>query len=262
MPRFSFRTAAPIAALLAIGLAIGVPRATGAEEITVFAAASLTNAMADIEARYEATTGDAVTVSLAGSSALARQIIEGAPADIFISANSEWMDEVERVGLVEEGTRVDLLRNELVLIAHGLRAPAVEIGPDMDLAALLGDGKLAMALTNAVPAGIYGKEALESLGQWSAVEDKVVQSDNVRTALRLVAAGEAPYGIVYASDARAEPDVTVVGTFPEDSHQPIIYPAAGLKGEDRPAVDRFLEFLKGPEAKAAFERQGFQTLAE
>lgn len=238
------------------------PARAGAEEVTVFAAASLANAMAEIETRFEAAGDRDVTVSLAGSSALARQILAGAPADIFVSANPGWMDEVEAAGLVEAGTRVDLLGNALVLVAHGDDAAGVEIGPGTDLAGLLGEGRLAMALVDAVPAGIYGRAALEALGLWDGVEGRVAQSDNVRTALRLVAAGEAPYGIVYATDAVAEDGVSVVGTFPSGTHPPIVYPAADLATRDTAAEAEFMDFLQGPEARAAFERQGFAVIGE
>ncbi|MEN9063525.1 molybdate ABC transporter substrate-binding protein [Ponticoccus litoralis] len=242
--------------------AAALPLAAHAEEINVFAAASLTNALAEIETNFEAATGHDLVISLAGSSALARQIQQGALVDIFISANPGWMDALEADGLVEAGTRFDLLRNSIVLIAAGADAAPVEIGADMDLAALLGDGHLAMALVDSVPAGIYGKASLEALGQWGAVEGRVAQADNVRAALAFVAAGEAPYGIVYATDAAAQDRVTVVGTFPADSHPPIVYPAGDLANRDFPAETEFLDYLRGPEARAAFERQGFVVVSE
>ncbi|MCR8549122.1 molybdate ABC transporter substrate-binding protein [Salipiger sp. P9] len=250
------------AAGLALSLAALAPGAASADEITVFAAASMTNALAEIEQGFEAASGHDLVVSLAGSSALARQIQQGAPADIFVSANPGWMDTLEADGLVEPGTRFDLLNNAIVLIAHGADAAPVEIGPDTDLAGLLGEGRLAMALVDAVPAGIYGKASLESLGLWESVAPQVAQSDNVRAALALVATGEAPYGIVYATDAAAEDSVSVVGTFPADSHPPIVYPAADLANRDFPAETEFLDYLRGAEARAAFERQGFVVVAE
>jgi molybdate transport system substrate-binding protein len=201
-----------------------------AEDVVVFAAASLKNALDAVAADFQTATGNTVTISYAGSNQLAKQIIEGAPADIFISAAVNWMDEVEKAGLVVPDTREDLLGNTLVLIAHGKDVAPVEIGPGFDLKALLGDGKLSMAMVDSVPAGQYGKESLEKLGVWSAVEGSVAQSENVRAALALVSTGEAPYGVVYASDAISDETVTVVGTFPEDSHKPIIYPAALLTG--------------------------------
>ncbi len=249
-------------AAVALSVVLAGPSGARADEITVFAAASMANAMAEIEERFEAATGHDVAVSLAGSSALARQIQQGAPADIFISANPGWMDRLEADGLIEDGMRFDLLNNSIVLIAAGSDAAPVEIGPEMDLAGLLGDGRLAMAFVDAVPAGIYGKAALESLGLWQDVAGQVAQADNVRAALAFVATGEAPYGIVYATDAVAEDGVTVVGTFPAETHPPIVYPAADLAGRDFPAEAEFLEYLRGPEARAAFERQGFVVVGQ
>jgi molybdate transport system substrate-binding protein len=242
-----------------LALAVVLPAAAEAETVTVFAAASLTTAMAQIERSFEAATGHDLVVSLAGSSSLSRQIQQGAPADIFISANTAWMDTIEADGLVEPGTRTDLLGNSLVLVAHG-EAPSAEIGPDLDLKGLLGDGRLAMALVEAVPAGIYGKAALESLDLWRGVAPMVAQTDNVRAALVLVATGEAPYGIVYATDAAAEEAVTVIGTFPAETHPPIVYPVADLATRDTEAEADFLDYLRGAEARAIFEAQGFTVL--
>ncbi|MFC4671806.1 molybdate ABC transporter substrate-binding protein [Seohaeicola nanhaiensis] len=244
----------------ALALLVSGATAASADQITVFAAASLTNALAEIEQTFEAETGHDLSISLAGSSALARQIQAGAPADVFISANADWMDRLEADGLLEPGTRFDLLTNAIVLIAHSTDAPKAGIGPD--LPALLGDGRLAMALVDSVPAGIYGKAALEHLGLWDAVAPQVAQTDNVRAALALVATGEAPYGIVYATDAAAEDDVSVVATFPADSHPPIVYPAAELTNRDTPAIAEFFAYLRGAEARAAFERQGFVVVAK
>lgn len=253
----------PAALLLAATLSLTTgPGAARADDVLVFAAASLKNAMDEIAPAFEAATGDKLVVSLAGSSALARQIQAGAPADLFISANKNWMDTLEADGLVQSGTRVDLLANSIVLIAHGKDSSPVEISPALDLGALVGEGRLAMALVDAVPAGVYGKAALESLGLWESVSPKVAQADNVRAALALVAAGEAPYGIVYATDAAAEDDVTVVGTFPADSHPPIVYPAAVMAQSGKPAAAAALAYLRGPDARAAFEKQGFVVLGE
>ncbi|WP_207102020.1 molybdate ABC transporter substrate-binding protein [Paracoccus shandongensis] len=228
-----------------------------AEDVTVFAAASLKNALDEVAAGFTRDTGNRVTISYAGSNALAKQIIEGAPADVFISASDEWMDEVEKAGLVRD--RADLLGNRLVLVAHGDGKP-VAMSADTDLAAMLDGGKLAMALVDSVPAGQYGKAALESLGLWDDVGAEVAQSDNVRAALALVATGEAPYGIVYATDAAAEDDVTVAGEFPADSHPPITYPAALLAGADD--ADRaFYDALSDDAADAIFARHGF-TVAD
>ena len=248
------------AATLALGVGAMAATVASGDEVTVFAAASLATALAEIETGFEAATGHDLVVSLAGSSALARQIQQGAPADIFISASADWMDRVEADGLVEPGTRFDLLGNSIVLVGHGPDARPVDIGPDLDLAGLLGEDRLAMALVDSVPAGVYGKAALESLGLWDAVAAQVAQADNVRAALAFVAAGEAPYGIVYATDAAAESRVSVVGTFPAGSHPPIVYPVADLATRDTPAEAAFLGYLRGAEARAAFERQGFAVL--
>lgn len=247
----------PGIACLGLVLALQLPVAAGADTVTVFAAASLATALGDVEAGFEAATDHDLVVSLAGSSALARQIQQGAPADVFISANTDWMDVLEAEGLLTPGTRADLLRNSLVLIAHGTEAAPVDLEPGLDLPGLLGDGRLAMALVDAVPAGIYGKAALETFGLWEGVAAQVAQSDNVRAALALVAVGEAPFGIVYATDARAEDRVSVVGAFPPDSHPPIVYPVAGLAGREGDGTAAFLAYLRGAAARAAFERQGF-----
>ncbi|THD84753.1 molybdate ABC transporter substrate-binding protein [Aliigemmobacter aestuarii] len=231
-----------------------------AEEVVVFAAASMKTALDEIAADFEATTGHDVTISYAGSGQLARQIIEGAPADIFISAAADWMDAVAKAGLLADGTRTDILGNSLVLVAHGTGAEPVEIGRDLDLAGHLGEGRLAMALVDAVPAGQYGKAALESLGLWSQVETRVAQSDNVRAALALVSMGEAPLGIVYATDAAADDAVTVIGTFPADSHPPITYPAAVLTNAADAADRAFFEALMSDKGDRTFAEQGFVIL--
>lgn len=228
-----------------------------AQEVTLFAAASLKTAMDQLEPAFERATGADLRVSLAGSSALARQIQQGAPADVFISANPGWMDQLEADGLITPETRRDLLGNEIVLVAHGADAAPVTLNADLDLPAMLGDAPLAMALVDAVPAGIYGRTALQSLGLWDSVAPHVAQADNVRAALALVALGEAPLGVVYATDAAAEPDLTVIGTFPEDSHDPILYPLAALADSANPLTVDLLNFLSGPEARAIFEGQGF-----
>lgn len=249
-----------VARALAFGMAVFAPAQAFAQTVTVFAAASLTTALTEIETGFEAATGHDLVLSLAGSSALAQQIRQGAPADIFISASTDWMDLIAAEGLIEPGGRFDLLGNTLVLIAHGRAAAPVEIGPGFDLAARLGDGRLAMALVDAVPAGIYGKAALEHFGLWDGVADRVAQTDNVRAALALVALGEAPYGIVYATDANAADNVTIIATFPPESHPAIVYPLADLVGRDTPAEAAFIAYLRGDEARAAFARQGFTLL--
>ena len=231
-----------------------------AEEVVVFAAASLKTALDEVAAEFEASTGHSVTISYAGSNQLAKQIIEGAPADIFLSAAVNWMDAVDQAGLVAVGQRRDLWGNDLVLIAHGTDASPVEIGPELDLAALLGGGMLSMAMVDAVPAGQYGKQSLEALGLWAVAEPLVAQSENVRAALALVATGEASYGIVYASDAVAGDNVTVVGQFPETSHAPITYPAALLTGATDAADRAFFDALSADAADAKFDAQGFKIL--
>ncbi len=248
----------PVTSALALALALAAP--LHAEEVVVFAAASLKNGLDDFAARWGAETGNTVTISYAGSGQLARQIIAGAPADLYLSANVGWMDEVEKAGLIRDGARADLLGNTLVLIAHGKGAAAVNIGPDLDLVGLLGGGKLAMALVDAVPAGQYGKAALGALGLWEGVAPSVAQADNVRAALALVSTGEAPFGIVYATDAAASDNVTVTATFPEGSHPPIIYPVALLTNATDPADRAFYDALFGAEARISFEKQGFSVL--
>ncbi len=244
-----------------IGIAIILALAAGsvrAADLTVFAAASLKTALDEVAAAWEAKTGRKVAISYAGTSALARQIARGAPADVFLAASVDWMDRIEADGWIEPGSRFALLGNRIVLVAHGETEPA-ELASGFDLRGRLGDGRLAMALVKAVPAGIYGKAALVSLGLWEDVAGQVAQADNVRAALALVAAGEAPLGVVYATDAAAEPRVSVVGAFPEGSHPPIVYPAAAVEG-GVPLSAEFLAFLRGPEVRAAFEGQGFEVL--
>ena len=239
---------------LALALLCALP--ARAEQINVFAAASLKTALDQIAADWQAETGDEVLVSYGGSSALARQIIEGAPADLFLSASIPWMDEIETAGLVREGSRRDLLGNSLILIAHGAAEPMTDWPTDP--VAMLDGGKLAMALVDSVPAGQYGKQALESLDLWDGLEPHVAQSDNVRAALALVATGAAPYGITYASDAIAEPQVSAIYTFPEDSHDPITYPAALIS--DKASARSFLDELSSPEATEIFRANGFDPL--
>lgn len=231
---------------------------TAAAEVTVFAAASLKTALDQIAAGWTGQTGTQVTLSYSGTPALAKQIAEGAPADIFLSASKDWMDELQDMGLIRPDTRRDVLGNQLILVAHGQAKP-VTIDGNLDLPGLLEGGRLSMALVDAVPAGQYGKEALTSLGLWPAVEPSVVQTENVRAALHLVALGEAPLGIVYASDAVAETGVSVIGTFPSESHQPIVYPAA-LTNDAGPEAQAFLDHLSTPVAQAVFRANGFLTL--
>jgi len=234
--------------------------------VLVFAAASLKNALDDATAAWLKETGKTARVSYAGSNALAKQIEAGAPADLFISADQAWMDSVEQAGLLKPGSRIDLLRNALVLIAPGPKNPGsdpeIALAPDLGttLTKLLEGGKLAMATIDAVPAGKYGKAALEKLGAWDSVRAQVAQAENVRAALLLVARGEAPLGIVYATDAAADPRVHVLATFPPDSHPPIVYPAAITKASQNPDAATLLSYLRRPTAGRAFARQGFTVI--
>ncbi len=237
-----------------------------AETISLFAAASLGDVMADISKEFQQDTGHTVSVAAAGSSVLARQIQAGAPAQVFISANPDWMAELDRQGLIYSETLQELLGNQLVLITgpSGPAAPAqpLVLNTDLDLSDLLGGGRLAMALVQAVPAGIYGKAALQSLGLWRGISDQVAQTDNVRAALALVALGAVPLGIVYETDARAEPRVQILGRFPADSHPPIRYPIAairqGTEPTPGPGVLAFLAFVQTPSAQQIFADHGFE----
>lgn len=233
--------------------------ASSAADLTVFAASSLKTALDQIATDWQASTGNSVAISYESSAKLAKQIEQGAPADLFISASTAWMDTLAQAQLINPASRRDILGNSLILIATG-KADPVQITPSLDLAGLLRGGKLAMALIDSVPAGQYGKQALDSLGLWPSVQGSVVQSDNVRAALTLVTTGEAPYGIVYASDAVAAGDaITVVGTFPESSHAAITYPAA-LTTTANPEAQALLDALTAPEAQQVFKAQGFTLL--
>ena len=255
------RIAGAAAALLLTAGAFAIPNAAAAaEKVTVFAAASLKNALDAANAAWKAEKGGEVTASYAASSALARQVEEGAPADLFISADLAWMDHLAEKKLIKDETRVNLLANRLVLVAPKDNAQSVEIREGMDLAALIGDGRIAMGEVKSVPAGKYGKAALEKLGLWSSVEGKVAGADSVRAALALVSRGEAPYGIVYQTDAAADRNVAIVGTFPEDSHPPIIYPVAILAESTSADAATYLDFLKSDKAEAFFTEQGFTIL--
>lgn len=230
--------------------------------LVVFAAASLKNAIDDANALYRQQSGVVVQTSYAASSALARQIEAGAPADVFISADRAWMDYLAEKHLIRSASRADLVGNELVLIAPSRSAKSVTIVRDFPLAAMLGDGRLALADPGAVPAGRYAKAALQTLGIWASVTGKLAPAENVRAALLLVARGESPLGIVYATDAAADSGVEVIGTFPADSHPPIIYPSAATASGDNPATAGYLAFLRSPAAAPAFTRQGFTLLAK
>jgi molybdate transport system substrate-binding protein len=245
--------------LLLLLLSIGLAAPIAAAPPLVLAAASLQeslNAAADAWAK----AGHArPTLSFAASSALARQITSGAPADLFVSADVPWMDYVEQRKLMAPGTRVALLTNQLVLIAPAGPTRPMPIRRGFPLVAALGREKLSMADPDSVPAGLYGREALTRLGVWNAVAPKVARAENVRAALALVERGEAPYGIVYLTDAMASPKVKVVGTFPTQTHTPIVYPAAVLATATSPDAAGFLRFLASPQAKAIFRQYGFGT---
>jgi molybdate transport system substrate-binding protein len=230
------------------------------DRLTVFAAASMKNALDNANKAWMADGRPAVTVSYAASSALARQVEAGAPADLFISADLDWMQYLADKDLLKEGTRFNWLGNRLVLIAAKDTAKPVEIKPDFDLVSLLGGGKLAIGEPTSVPAGKYAKAALEKLGVWLAVEKHVAGAESVRAALALVSRGEAPYGIVYQTDANADPGVSVVATFPETLHQPIHYPIALMKGSGSYEAKAYLDFLKSDRAARFFEKEGFTIL--
>jgi len=227
--------------------------------VTVFAAASLKTALDKVAKAFEQSNEANISLSYGGSSGLARQIQYGAPAQIFLSANAAWMDMLQSEGLLVPGSRVNLLSNRLALIAEPESNTPLIIGPDMNLRDILKEGRLAMALVDAVPVGIYGREALMSLSVWEDVQGRIAQTDNARAALRLVSLGEAPLGIVYVTDARADATVRVVGVFPETSHTPIIYPVARLVQNNSPAAGAFFAFLTGPQARTVFDQHGFGT---
>lgn len=226
-------------------------------KVLVFAAASLKTALDEINTRWEGRTGKRAAVSYAASSALAKQIEQGAPADIFISADLDWMEYLAGRNLIKPETRSDLLSNRLVLIAPRGTNIQIEIKPGLPLALLLGQGYLALANTDAVPAGKYSKAALNALGVWEQVKGRIAQAENVRAALLLVSRGEAPLGVVYESDAVSDPSVLTVGIFPDATHPRIIYPIAVISGSTSPDSGAYLDELKSPQASSIFRKQGF-----
>jgi molybdate transport system substrate-binding protein len=227
----------------------------------VFAAASLKNALDEVAAQWQKETGKKVKISYAASNTLIKQIEQGAPADMFISADLDWMDYGAQKSLIKPDTRSNLLGNRIVLIAPKDSSLSVNIQPGFDLATLLKGGRLSMGNVDAVPAGKYGKAALEKLGAWDGVKDKIAQAESVRAALLLVSRGEAPLGIVYQTDAASDPSVKIVGVFPDNSHPPIIYPIALMKESSNPDALAFLNYIRSAAARPAFERQGFAILA-
>jgi molybdate transport system substrate-binding protein len=252
----STRLTRRFAALLIAVAALATGPAQSQTTVTVFAAASLADSLKSVADAYKARTGLAVTLSFGASSTLARQIDQGAQADIFFSADTDWMDFLQKNGRIAGATRKDLLGNQLVLIAASDAKPAPKIEPHFDLSGALGDRKLALADPASVPAGKYAKAALTALGVWNSVAPKVVQAENVRVALEYVSRGEAPYGIVYATDAKVAPNVRVAGTFPDNTHPAIVYPVALTKAAI-PAARDFLAFLNSAQARVIFTKAGF-----
>ena len=249
-----------VLALLAM-LAAAPLSAAAQDSITVFAAASLKNALDDVDTAFTKATGVKIVASYEASSSLAKQIEAGAPADVFISADLRWMDYVAGKKLIKADTRVNLLGNRLVLIApKDSKLDHVAIGQGFDIAKLAGDGHIAVADVKAVPAGLYAKAALEKLGAWTAAEPKLAQAVNVRATLAFVARAETPLGIVYETDAKIEPKVKIVGYFPNGSYAPVTYPVAATASSKNAAVGKYLDFLRTPAAKAIFEKYGFSFL--
>lgn len=247
-------------AAAAVGLSVGGP-AIAAENVTVFAAASLTNALQDIASEYEKGREVKIVSSFASSSTLARQIEQGAPADLFISADQQWMDYASEKKTIDNDSRVTLLGNDLVLVAPTASQPQpVNISKTTDWKSLLKGQRLAVGDPDHVPAGIYAKEALQSLGAWDQLSPVMARSNSVRAALALVERNETPYGIVYGSDAIASKKVTVVGIFPKESHKPVEYPLAIVIDHNNARVKAFYDYLKGPEAAVVFKKYGFSPL--
>jgi molybdate transport system substrate-binding protein len=252
--------------LASAGLSVGIiapAQAADARqpELLVFAAASLTNVLGELSPAWEKTSGVAVKLSFAASSVLARQIEAGGAADVFVSADQEWMDYLQTRNLIDASVRRNLVGNRLVLIAPADSKLELRIAPGLKLAAALGDGRLATGDPETVPVGRYARSALESLGVWDQIADRLVRADNVRGALMFVARGEVPLGIVYTTDALADPKVRIVDTFPETSHAPITYPAAITKNA-RPRAAEYLQFLGGATARPTWKKFGFLELGK
>jgi molybdate transport system substrate-binding protein len=241
-------------------LLVLAPLQARAQALTVFAAASLTDAMKQISDLWAKAGHEAPRLSFASSSTLARQIEQGAPVNVFASADEQWMDYLAKKDLITAGTRKDLLGNELVLVVPATHPVHVDIGPNFDLAAMLGsDGRLSTGDPAHVPAGIYAQQALRKLGLWDRFASRLAPAADVRSALLLVERGEAPVGIVYATDAAASKAVSIAGVFPDSSHDPITYPFAVTKAGDTPDARTFLAFLTTPEARAVWMRYGFKV---
>ena len=253
--------AGALAAAAVLATMQGFP-ASAAARVSVFAAASLKNALDEVSAAWKADAGKETTNVYAASSALARQIEAGAPADVFISADLDWMKYLSDRKLIAAGSEVKLLGNTLVLVVPaGSMASAITIVPGFNLAGVLQGGRLAVGDVTSVPAGKYARAALQSLGLWPGVEASLAQAENVRAALKLVASGEAAAGIVYGSDAREDSKVKLLGTFPADSHPAIVYPAARTATSTNADAAAFLAFLRSPRARDIFTAHGFTTAA-
>lgn len=246
--------------LIALLFASGLTTDARADRITLYAASSLKNAIDQIAIYYHNTTSKEVVGVYASSAALARQIEFGAPADIYISASSQWSDKLSKKGKIIKNSLVPLLSNRLALISRKEDKFTIRISPSMDLHTLLQGGYLSIANVDSVPAGVYGKQALRSLGVWDSVSNKLAQSDSVRGALAFVATGATRLGIVYASDLKAENRVNFVGLFPESLHDKIVYPAAIIVNKDRKAVREFFNFMQSNMSKVIFEENGFTFL--
>jgi molybdate transport system substrate-binding protein len=245
--------------LLALCLLL-LPVAARAQELTVFAAASLTDAMKDVSAQWVRAGHPALRLSFGASSTLARQIEQGAPANLFASADEKWMDYLADKKLIAADTPKDLLGNDLVLVVSSARPQHVTIGPGFDLAGMLGpDGRIATGDPAHVPVGLYAEQALKKLGVWDAISGRLARADDVRSALLLVERGEAPVGIVYATDSAVSRAVMVAGTFPADSHDPVSYPFAVVRSGDTPEARALMSFLAEPQARAIFVRRGFKV---
>ena len=250
---------AAVGLMLPWGL-VQMPAQAQSGDIVIFAAASLKNALDAINKQWQKEMGKKATISYASSPALAKQIEQGAPAQIFIFADVDWMDYLAQKNLIKPETRSNLLGNRIVLIAPKDKAQSIEVKPGFDLAKVLGEGRLSMANVHTVPAGKYGKAALEKLGVWTSVSSKLAQAENVRAALLFVSRGEAPAGIVYQTDAASDSNVKIIGMFPEDTHPPIIYPIALTANATHPDAAAFLAYVRSDKAKPLFEAQGFTVL--
>ncbi len=241
-------------------LVLLLPLTARAQDLTVFAAASLTDAMKDISAKWSAAGHKPLVMSFGSSSTLARQIEQGAPANVFASADAKWMDYLAQKNLIVADTRKDLLGNDLVLVVSADKPMHVTINKSFDMLGLLGaDGRLATGDPAHVPVGIYAEQALKKLGMWDSVSPRLARTDDVRAALLLVERGEAPAGIVYATDAAVSKAVMVAGTFPADSHDPVSYPFAVMQSGDTPEAHALLQFLTGPAAREVFAQRGFKV---